>query len=110
MKGGVFNETRPIKTNYKSDLEKMKDKLNKLEIGTSVTEKCLFLIEEPLKTIKKDKYYTIIELLYFEKKPAREIAEMLEVDESTISRNKRRLIKILRTQLVPDDLVTEILF
>lgn len=110
LKGGVPNETRPINTNYKSDLEKMEDKLNKLEIRTLVTEKCLFLIEEALKTIKKDKYYTIIELLYFEKKPAREVAEILEVDESTISRNKRRLIKILRTQLVPDDLVTEILF
>ena len=110
LKGGVPNETRPVNQEFKSDLEKMEDKLNKLEIRTSVTEKCLFLIEEALKTIKKDKYYTIIELLYFEKKPAREVAEILEVDESTISRNKRRLIKILRTQLVPDDLVTEILF
>lgn len=99
LKGGVPNETRPINTNYKSDLEKMEDKLNKLEIRTSVTEKCLFLIEEALKTIKKDKYYTIIELLYFEKKPAREVAEILEVDESTISRNIEKINQNIKNSI-----------
>ena len=44
-----------------------------------------------IKSISDDKYFDIIPLYFKEKKTIEYIAEMLKVDTSTITRNKKRL-------------------
>ncbi|KPU43020.1 hypothetical protein OXPF_34520 [Oxobacter pfennigii] len=69
-------------------------------------------IERALKCIEDDKYYKIIELKYFLKKNSQEqytyedIAFILEKDESTIRRNKNRLITKLKLYLFGAEALT----
>ena len=56
----------------------------------------------------EDEYYEIIRLKYFEKKKGEEIAEYFDVETSTISRNKNRLINVLKIYLFSDDVVNEL--
>lgn len=49
-------------------------------------------IDDALKLIKDDDWYMIIEYKYFQSKKDDEIAELLTCDESTVRRNKKRLV------------------
>lgn len=66
------------------------------------------MLEKALEKIKKDEYYEIIELYYFENKSRMEISEELCVDPATVSRNRKRLIDILKADIFPDDFLDEI--
>jgi len=75
-------------------------------------------IDSILKTIEKDKYYEIIKKYYFEKNTFEQIAEYYDnklnktttsTSLETIRSNKNRLINEIKTLLLPNDLLTEIL-
>lgn len=79
-----------------------KYKLEKIE-----TEREIKRIENALHKIKIDKYYRIIELKYLdavEKVSDEEIAEMLCKDQSTITRNRKRLINSIKVILFPESI------
>lgn len=65
-------------------------------------EECL-KIESALKTIENDCYYSIIEYKYFDNMTLEDIAEILEVDVSTVSRQRNRLVTRLKWLLFPED-------
>ena len=65
-------------------------------------DECL-KIENALKTIEKDCYYSIIEYKYFDNMTLEEIAEIFDVDVSTVSRQRHRLITRLKWLLFPED-------
>jgi RNA polymerase sigma factor (sigma-70 family) len=71
-------------------------------------------IERALEQIKDDRYYRIIELKYFEKNINQdshtydEIARILQKDESTIRRNKNRLISKLKLYLFGAEALTKL--
>lgn len=67
-------------------------------------------IEVALKAIKNDYYYEIITLYYFEGMTREEIAGYYNTAETTISRNKKRLIDKLSAILFSDDMIYEIFF
>lgn len=66
-------------------------------------------IDGALIRIEDDAYYKIIPMYYFDKLPISEIAEELKTSESTVCRNKQRLIDRLKIDLFTDDFIKEIL-
>ena len=66
-------------------------------------------INSILLKFNKDPYYEIIKLKYFDNKTIEEIAEIMEKDISTITRNKNRLINTLKMYLLPNEILTDIL-
>lgn len=52
-------------------------------------------------------YYDIIQLKYFDKLSGEQIAEKLDIDASTVSRNKNRLINTLKINLFSEDVIDE---
>lgn len=72
------------------------------------TEKMIAFIEAALDSVHADKYYPIIELYYFESMTNDEIAAELRCDESTVRRNKSRLVNALSVYLFSDEVVEEI--
>ena len=60
-------------------------------------------IERALETIQDDEYYEIIPMKYFDNCTIEEIAERFGKDESTVRRNKNRLINKLKVVLFGAD-------
>lgn len=56
-------------------------------------------IDNALKLIKDDPWYKIIEYKYLQSKKDDEIAELLTCDESTVRRNKKRLVNKIVVRL-----------
>lgn len=92
----------------KSEEEKSDEKIIQLEQSIAVTNNLITVIDSALTKLKNDKYYDIIRYKYFEKKTNEEIAEYYDVDGTTISRNKSRLINIIKIYLFSDDVVKEL--
>lgn len=65
-------------------------------------------IDTAMNTIKDDYYYDVISLYYFEGKTREEVAEKFDTSETTISRNKKRLIDALSAILFSDDLIFQL--
>lgn len=84
---------------YMQLLEKYK--LEKLETLREIKR-----IDNALAEIRKDKYYIVIERKYLNKKryTEEEIAEEINKDQSTITRNKKRLINRLKILLFPESI------
>ncbi len=91
----------------RSEDEKSLEKIEDIEKSIIVTKALVSSIEAVLEGLKKDKYYKIIEMKYFEGKKRDEIVEYFGVDASTINRNKNRLIKILQIRLFSDETILE---
>lgn len=72
------------------------------------TKKLCENIETAMKTIQDDYYYEIIALYYFENKTREEVAEHFDTSETTISRNKKRLVDNLSAVLFSDDLIYDL--
>ena len=62
-------------------------------------------IDTAMNTIKDDYYYDVISLYYFDGMTREEVAERYNTSETTISRNKKRLIDALSAVLFSDDLI-----
>ena len=65
-------------------------------------------IEVALDSIKEDYYYQIIPLYYFDLIPRDKVAEYFNTSETTISRNKKRLVDDLSAVLFSDDLIYDL--
>lgn len=100
----TFKKTEEILKNY----NKYKKAVEYDYSDTTKTIKLINVIDSALKTISDDQYYSIIEMFYFEHKTRSEIAEFYDVDEKTISRNKKRLIDDLKIILFSDNTIEEI--
>jgi RNA polymerase sigma factor (sigma-70 family) len=72
------------------------------------TKKLCDKIETAMNTIKDDYYYDVISLYYFDGMTREEVAERYNTSETTISRNKKRLIDALSAILFSDDLIFQL--
>lgn len=91
------------------DAEEMEEeKIIQLENSIKITKNLISLIDKSLEKLHDDPYYKIIGLRYFEKMKIEDIAECLSVEKSTVSRNKSRLIGILKIYLFSDEVITEL--
>lgn len=100
----TYKKTEEILKNYNKYKKAVEYEYNDI----TKTKKLIHIIEESLKTIENDQYYSIIEMFYFEHKTRSEIAEFFDVDEKTISRNKKRLINDLKIILFSDNTIEEL--
>lgn len=80
--------------------------IERYKIEKTETERVIARIENALDKVKNDKYFRIIELKYLKQaaKTDEEIAEILEKDQSTITRNRNRLINSLKVILFPESI------
>lgn len=72
------------------------------------TKKLCDKIETAMMTIKDDYYYDVISLYYFDGMTREEVAEHFNTSETTISRNKKRLVDALSATLFSDDLIFQL--
>lgn len=85
------------------ELEKKDHAIEQLKKAIIKTESYISEIDIALNGISDDPYFDIIPMKYFEGQTREEIAEHFEVDVSTISRQKNRLLNVLQIRLFPVD-------
>lgn len=80
--------------------------IERYQLEKAETERDITRIENALDKVRDDKYFKIIELKYLDQaaKTDEEIAEMLGKDQSTITRNRNRLINSIKTILFPESI------
>lgn len=94
---------------FKSEYERAEEKIESLERSIQVTQNFVKNVEKALESIKEDTYFELIKMKYFEGQTREDIAEYYDVDVSTISRNKNRLINRLQIRLFSDEVICQIL-
>lgn len=72
------------------------------------TVRVLDNINKCLDILRKDQYFDILEMRYFEGRTQEDIAVYYGCSQVTISNNKNRLVKELSLLLFPDEVVSEI--
>lgn len=103
----------PQDTGFKyipSEQEKNDAAIAELESSIAVTSNFIKLIDNALKTIKSDSYYEVIEKCYFEGKKHYVVSKewATPINETTVGRNKNRLVKKLSIYLFSDDVIKEL--
>src|SRR3712207_4834022 len=88
----------PYTTLFRSKREFLEEEIQRYE-------KIILKVDNALEEIKQDKYYSLIELRYFQNCRWEDIEERLEIDHSTIYRNIKRLINELSVTLFPEQLL-----
>lgn len=66
-------------------------------------------IDDALKKIEDDDYYGVIGSRYFDKMTIAEISEIYDCKYQNISKKRNKLVKILASELFPEDVLKEIL-
>lgn len=102
-----------IKDNRKSALEKTEELLRNYPVFKEITDqeytvKIVAKIEAALKTVEDDIYYDVIPMFYFHNETREYIADRFGCTETTISRNKTRLLNQLKVKLFSDDVIYEL--
>lgn len=95
----------------KSESEKENDAIESLKRSIETTERFIKLIDNALDTISDDPYFEVISMYYLDGMKYAEIANKwtYAVDESTLCRNKNRLVKKLSIYLFSDEVIRELL-
>lgn len=88
--------------------DRLDEYLSGLERSIDISRKYLTVIDGALKMVEDDAYFDLIRLKYFEGFSREELAEHFECDVSTITRNRNRLINILRIYLFSDEVIREL--
>lgn len=86
----------------------IEQRINELKQAIHRTKTVINSINHILQDLKSDKYYQIIDLKYFKKLSYEEIAEILECDVSTVSRNRNRLINLIKVRIFPNSFIDEL--
>ena len=81
---------------YKDHLEKMEELKEQLQEKISKYDYIIFKIEQCLDKIRLDKYYCVIDLLFFEKKSVEVVANILKLSVDRIIHERLRLIYIMK--------------
>ena len=102
-----------MKDSRKSATEKLEELLRNYPTFKKIqdkeyTVKLVQNIDAAMKTIEDDPYYDVIRLFYFEGHTRESIALDYGCTETTISRNKTRLLNKLKTILFSDEVIFEI--
>ena len=94
---------------YLSELEKVENKIEKLQEEIARIKNVVNMVERALDTIRNDKYYKIIEMKYFDDMTFEYIAENLDISERTAKRHKNYMIRQLQIIIFSDDVLKNIL-
>ena len=94
---------------YLSELEKVENKIEKLEEESARIENVVNMVERALDTIRNNKYYDIIEKKYFDELTFEHISEKLKISVITAKRYKNKIIRQLQLVIFSDDVIKNIL-
>ncbi|WP_113674551.1 sigma-70 family RNA polymerase sigma factor [Vallitalea guaymasensis] len=92
----------------KSDADKADEKIEAIEQSIQVTKNFIGVIDSAIDALRDDPYFEIIPMKYFESKSRDDIAIFFDVDASTISRHKNRLVNLLQIRLFSDEVIYQI--
>ena len=85
------------------------EKLLKMYNDIKLTDnKIVPVLNRALDAIRDDEYFQIIELAYFENRSREYIAEYFDIEVSTVSRNKKRLVNIISRMIFTNDVIKEL--
>lgn len=84
---------------YKSEIEKREDLIAKLEITIENKKFLIEYIDLALKVVSTNKYYSIVELKYFDGKTNEDIAEILNISVGTVYNQKKRIVSKIKSIL-----------
>ena len=87
--------------------ESVEDAVHTVEASVQGTVRVIALIDKCMESLKGDPYYNVLEMRYFEGRTLEDIGVYYNVEHSTISRNKNRLVKELSMRLFPDEVIKE---
>ena len=104
----AYQRTEKALSNYRLLRSAVNEAEDKQRVAT--TERFLTLIDNALDEIKDDPYYQVIKMIYIEGKTRESVADILFCDVKTITRNKKRLIDILKVRLFTDMYIKELIF
>lgn len=103
---GLMKDNR--KTAYQKTEELLRNYHTFCESDQPYTKKLVERIDAALTAIESDIYYDIIPMIYFEDKGREYVAEQFNTTVTTISRNKTRLINIMKNHLFSDEVIYEL--
>ena len=97
----------------KTSIEKLEELLRNYPIFKEITDqeytvKLVSKVESAFEKIHNDPYFDVIRMFYFEGYTREYIASVFNCTETTISRNKTRLLKELSPMLFSDDVIFEL--
>ena len=94
---------------YLSELEKVENRIEKLQKEIVRIENVVNMVERALGTIRNNKYYDIIEMKYFDDLTFEHISEKLDISVITAKRYKNKMIRQLQLVILSDDVIKNIL-
>ena len=94
---------------YLSELEKVENRIEKLQKEIVRIENVVNMVERALGTIRNNKYYDIIEMKYFDELTFEHISEKLDISVITAKRYKNKMIRQLQLVIFSDDVIKNIL-
>ena len=94
---------------YLSELEKVENRIEKLQKEIVRIENVVSMVERALGTIRNNKYYDIIEMKYFDDLTFEHISEKLDISVITAKRYKNKMIRQLQLVIFSDDVIKNIL-
>lgn len=102
-----------MKDNRKSATEKLEELLRNYPTFKTIhdkeyTVKLVKKVDDAMRSIEGDPYYDVIRMYYFEDQTRESIALDYGCTETTISRNKTRLLNKLKTILFSDEVIFEL--
>lgn len=114
-KEGISIQKREIGVNVQSskvylpELEKLENRIEKLQEEIVRIENVVNMVERALGTIRNNKYYDIIEMKYFDDLTFEHISEKLDISVITAKRYKNKMIRQLQLVIFSDDVIKNIL-
>ncbi len=93
----------------KSEMERIEEKIQAIENTIDDTRRYVGIIDSALSKIESDRFFPVIRMKYFERMTHEDIGFEIEVDPSTVCRQKNRLIRKLSVYLFPDDSLREMM-
>lgn len=103
-KKSAFKKTEELLRNYNKFKYAVKNNVD----NTEKTQKLISIIDNALISIEDDPYYSIIEMIFFERKTREKIAEFYDIEVKTVTRNKNRLVNQLKLVIFSDDVIKEL--
>lgn len=102
-----------LKDDRRTAIEKLEELLRNYPTFKEIhdkeyTVKLVEKVDEALEHISDDPYYDVIGMFYFEKMTRESIAFEFDCTETTISRNKTRLLNKLKLLLFSDEVIYEL--
>lgn len=105
--------SRLIKDDKKTGIEKIEGLLRYYPLTKNLNDeyakRIVKRLDDALKEIEDDPYYNIIEMTYFNGDLRQTIADEFGTSVTTISRNKKRLLKELEKRIIPSDFLIDLL-